>query len=195
MLAGFAVFAALSLVLLAQADRRVAAIFAQNYLGGNWFYILNNLQLAERFAFWGLGWNVFARAPLLGVGLGNTGFYFESSLPQIGWWLHEVFKLYYESGGLVNPKNLWIRLLAETGTAGFALFSTWLAVLFSSTAPLRRSGDRLFRALGWMGALSLVALIGEGFSIDSFALPYTWAALGLLTAVSLLARTSPPVKK
>jgi hypothetical protein len=33
-----------------------------------------------------------------------------------------------------------------------------------------------------------LALVGEGFSIDSFALPYYWIAFGILTAASFAAR-------
>jgi hypothetical protein len=41
-----------------------------------------------------------------------------------------------------------------------------------------------------MGLLALLALVGEGFSIDSFALPYYWIAFGLIVAASFLARNS-----
>jgi hypothetical protein len=33
-----------------------------------------------------------------------------------------------------------------------------------------------------MGKLVILALVFEGFSVDSFALPYLWFALGLVTA-------------
>ncbi len=36
--------------------------------------------------------------------------------------------------------------------------------------------------LALMGKLVIVALVFEGFSVDSFALPYLWFALGLVTA-------------
>jgi hypothetical protein len=39
--------------------------------------------------------------------------------------------------------------------------------------------------LALMGKLAIIALIFEGFSVDSFALPYLWFGLGLVTAASL----------
>jgi hypothetical protein len=34
----------------------------------------------------------------------------------------------------------------------------------------------------------IAAFIAEGFSIDSFALPYLWTSLGIITAASAVAR-------
>ncbi len=186
--ASFAAAAALGIYLLSRLDTRVAAIFTLTYGGGNFFYLANQLALAERFAYWGLGWNVFTAFPWLGVGLGNTGFYFESHLPQFGWALSEFQKIYLENTFLVNPKNLWLRLLAETGVVGFALFVSWLYIVFASAQTLQRRNEPLLRALGWMGMLAVVALLGEGFSVDSFALPYAWTAFGLVVSASFLAR-------
>jgi O-antigen ligase len=188
MLTSFVALAALGVYLLSRLDARVAAIFALNYSGGRFFYLANQLALAERFAYWGLGWNVFTAFPWLGVGLGNTGFYFESHLPQFGWALSEFQKIYLENTFLVNAKNLWLRLLAETGVIGFAGFVSWLYILFVSAQTLQRRDEALSRALGWMGMLGVIALLGEGFSVDSFALPYAWTTFGLLVSASSLAR-------
>lgn len=177
-------------LLLARVDHRVAAIFQQDYSGSNFFYLANNLSLAERFAYWGLGWNVFTHAPWLGVGLGNTGFFFETRLPQFGWALNEFQKLYQEIPVLLNAKNLWIRLLAETGIPGAAIFIAWLSIVFVSARSLFGRREPLYRALGWMGTLAVIALVGEGFSVDSFALPYYWIAFGLAVSASFMARTS-----
>jgi len=133
---------------------------------------------------------VFTLEPFLGVGLGNIGFYFESQLPTFGWSLNEMLKLYYEGTSLVNSKNLWMRLLAETGVAGFSFFVTWLTVIFFSGRALLKHATPLIRTLGWMGVLAVVALVGEGFSVDSFALPYYWVSFGLCVAGSFVARQS-----
>ncbi len=44
------------------------------------------------------------------------------------------------------------------------------------SSPLRRM-------IGMAGFLSLLALLFEGFSLDTFALPHLWVMLGLVTAV------------
>jgi len=95
----------------------------------------------------------------------------------------EPHKLYYQTA-LPNLMSLWIRLLAETGIIGFALFVSWLVVLGASAAALERSTDRRLQVLGLAGQFALIALLGEGLSIDSFALPYLWLTFGLMTAAT-----------
>ncbi|MHB1450169.1 MAG: hypothetical protein ACYCX1_13665, partial [Bellilinea sp.] len=81
-----------------------------------------------------------------------------------------------------NTKALWTRLAAETGLVGLAIFLTWLLVLWNCARSLGTSPDRLHRALASFGQFVLVALLIEGFSVDTFALPYFWLALGIMTA-------------
>jgi len=44
----------------------------------------------------------------------------------------------------------------------------------------KRSG--LFRAMGLAGQLLIIALIVEGFSLDTFGLPYYWIGFGMIVA-------------
>jgi hypothetical protein len=46
----------------------------------------------------------------------------------------------------------------------------------------------LLRMSGLAGQLLLISFIVEGFSIDSFALPYFWFSAGLLSAGAYLVR-------
>ena len=41
----------------------------------------------------------------------------------------------------------------------------------------------LHRVMGMFGKLALLALLIEGFSTDTFGLPYFWLAFGLVVAV------------
>jgi hypothetical protein len=61
-------------------------------------------------------------------------------------------------------------------------------VLLKSSAFLRTQRSPLVRTLGWMGVFVILSFLAEGFSVDSFALPYLWFALGLLTATSAIVR-------
>jgi hypothetical protein len=45
------------------------------------------------------------------------------------------------------------------------------------------------------GQLSLIAFIGEGFSIDSFAMPYLWVTIGLVAAASWSYRKAITLKE
>jgi O-antigen ligase len=88
--------------------------------------------------------------------------------------------------GFANPKSLWLRLLAETGILGFLAFILWLIVLAFVAISFNRRKRGLPSVLGLASGLALIALIFEGFSLDTFALPQLWIILGLLTACSMM---------
>ena len=83
-----------------------------------------------------------------------------------------------------NPKNLWVRLLAETGVAGFTAFGSWLGLLALSAWNVWKRGSGVRRVIGLAALFTLLAQVGEGFSLDSFALPQLWVMLGLMTAAA-----------
>lgn len=167
-----------------QSQEQLKALFQNPYT------LFNYLEFAERYVYWVGGWNIFNLHPILGVGLGNAGFYFQNQLPAYGWSLPEVMDAYYRSAELPNIKSLWVRLLAETGVAGFSAFIAWFYVLFRLSWFIRLSKKPLFRMIGWSGLFVLVAYIIEGFSTDTFALPYLWVSLGIVSAAGALMRIS-----
>lgn len=140
------------------------------------------LAFLERVVYWIAGWNVFRLFPWLGVGLGNAGFFFPITLPAIGYASWEVRDLLFYLPNLPNIKSMWVRLLAETGLVGFAAFLGWLYLSLHSAWVSHRSQDPAVRTLALSGLLGLIAFLGEGFSIDSFAMPYLWVAAGLVAA-------------
>jgi hypothetical protein len=181
---------------LSHVDKRLARIF-QPQLLKQWVKIIQNpytffnyLEFAERYVYWVGGWNVFNIHPILGVGLGNAGFYFQRQLPAYSWSLPEVMDAYYRTAELPNIKSLWVRLLAETGVVGFSSFIAWFYVLFKLGWFIRLSKNPLFRMIGWSGLFVLVAYLIEGFSTDTFALPYLWVSLGIVSAAGALMRIS-----
>lgn len=176
---------------LSHVDPRLAVIFSFTELKsklGNIYSILNYLQFAERYVYWVAGWRIFSLHPFLGVGLGNAGFFFQHTLPPFSWMLPEVTGNLYNSTALLNIKAFWVRLLAETGIAGFSAFIAWFIVMVKSSWALRRSVQPLFRTVGWAGLFVLIAFITEGFSLDTFALPYLWVSLGIVSAAAALVR-------
>jgi O-antigen ligase len=156
----------------------------------SFLYYANQLVFAERIVFWLAGWEVFNDFPILGVGLGNAGFFFPQKLSAFSWGLTEVRMLVYQWTAPPNIKSLWVRLLAETGILGFAFFVSWWYVLWKSGRFLLSQKDRLLRTIGMAGLFVLIGFIIEGFSVDTFALPYFWVSFGLLTAACDLARHS-----
>jgi len=165
-------------------DPRLSQL-ADKFLSATSFWDLTGrLGFAERVVFWATGWEVFSDHPFLGVGLGNTGFYFPKSMPSFGYFLNEVNDIFYYRDFIPNTKSIWVRLLSETGILGFSCFLAWLYVLWQSAKAARDSRSDSVRVFAQAGTFALVTLLVEGFSIDSFALPYIWIALGLLTAAA-----------
>jgi O-antigen ligase len=172
----------------ARFEPRLERFFNDPFSAGGVYEITNQLAFAERVIFWSTGWEIVNDHPFLGVGLGNAGFYFPEKMPAFGWALWEVSQVFYYQGHLPNIKSLWVRILAETGILGFTIFLVWNYLLWFSGRLARLVKDPLLRVTGTAGQLVLIAFIVEGFSIDSFALPYYWFSVGLLSATAFLAR-------
>jgi hypothetical protein len=139
--------------------------------------------LAERYVFWEAGVRTFIRHPILGVGLGNYGFFFPKSVSHHAMELQEIRQVLNPSYPfLANPKNLWVRLLAETGIVGTSLFLVWLFSMIRIAKRVSAGRSELRRLIGVAGILSITALVVEGLSLDTFALPQMWIVLGLLAS-------------
>jgi hypothetical protein len=196
--AGVMVVYALGLVgvgfVLSKVDPRMKDIFNFSFGVDGLLLYARKLDFATRMVYWQTGWNIFNLSPWIGVGLGNAGFYFPTSLPAFAWKLVEVQGLVNRSTVLMNIKSIWVRLLAETGIVGFSLFCTWVILVWLSARKAAVSETPLLRTLGLGGQFVVIALLLEGFSIDSFALPYVWISTGLVTAAAGICsiRTSLP---
>jgi hypothetical protein len=142
----------------------------------------------ERMVYWLNGWNIFNQYPWLGVGLGNSGFLFPKLAPATGWASFEIRNVLFYLTQLPNVKSLWFRLLAETGLVGFSVFISWLYVLFQSSRFSQHNQNAIIKTFAFAGQLAMLAFIGEGFSIDSFAMPYFWVIAGLIAALAMIYR-------
>lgn len=169
-------------------EPRLERFFNDPFSAGGFYEVTNQLAFAERVIFWSTGWEIFNDYPFLGVGLGNAGFYFPEKMPAFGWALWEVSQVFFYHGYLPNIKSLWVRILAETGILGFSIFFIWNYLLWFSGKITKLGKDPMLKMAGLAGQLVLIAFIVEGFSIDSFALPYYWFSVGMLSAAACLAR-------
>lgn len=187
-----AVYAGIGLGLVytgAKIEPRLSRIIQENLLATRSFYeFTNKLQFAERATYWATGLEIFNDHPLLGVGPGNAGFYFPQKMPAFGWALTEVSDTFYRFTSVPNTKSLWVRILAGTGLVGFSIFLAWYYLLWQSGRLSQSSKDPLIATLGLTGKLMLVGFLIEGFSVDSFALPYLWFTAGLLAGSASLCR-------
>jgi hypothetical protein len=126
---------------------------------------------------------VYQYFPVLGAGFGLPGYYFPQSVPGYGYRLPEITRTILTDLHIPNAKNLWVRVLSETGIVGFALFISWLIQHWRDAGEVERiKTDKLISSMGFIGKLIIIAMIVEGFSLDTFGLPYYWIGLGLIAA-------------
>jgi len=131
------------------------------------------------------GWTIFVQYPLTGVGLGATGLYFHQALPD---WAHfnitEVSQLFSPAAQIYpNAKNLYIRVLAETGIVGFWLLLSFYLLLLGKIRGLLRSPRRELIFVGTASLLAWIGIMVLGFTQDSFAMLNIWMPLGILVGM------------
>jgi O-antigen ligase len=130
--------------------------------------------------------SIYADHPWTGVGLGASGLYMYSRLPD--WALTTVpeiaRQLSPESQLYPNPKNLYARLLAETGLLGFIFFLPFLLLLLAEALQALRRGSPWWRYVGMAGFCSWLAVLLYNLTQDSFATPNLWLNLGILAGAS-----------
>jgi O-antigen ligase len=154
------------------------------------FIIENSAGARAAYNYGGLG--TYAENPLTGVGLGASGFYIYDHLPE--WALTTVpeiaRQLSPENRLYPNPKNMYIRLLAETGLVGFFVFLAFLFSVLGDALQMLRSKTGMARYLGIAGIFSWFGIAFYNSTQDSFATPNLWINFGIL--VGMTAFTSFP---
>jgi O-antigen ligase len=128
----------------------------------------------------------FSEYPLTGVGLGGSGFYIYQNLPD--WALTtvpEIAKQLNPSNRLYpNPKNLYVRLLAETGLFGFVLFIAFLFNALGETLSLFKRNEPWARFAVVAGVFAWVAIALYNFTQDSLTTPNIWIVPGILVGLA-----------
>lgn len=127
---------------------------------------------APRISAWISGFNVFQDNPVVGVGLGNAFTYYSENMPDWAVSYPEVQDWLNDPDARPNPKNMLVKLLAETGFVGFALFGAFVVAHFHS----RNRNPRYLI----LRNTTVVALLFNYFSLDSFALTTEWFILGFV---------------
>jgi O-antigen ligase len=147
---------------------------------------LVDIYAGPRLAYAWAGWTIFEQHPWTGVGLGASGQYIRDALPD---WAHfnvpeiSVF-LSPENMTYPNTKNLYVRLLAETGILGFWLFVSFYLLVLAKILTLLRSLRKDVVFIGVAGLFSWLAIVALGLSQDSLAMPTIWLPLGILIGLT-----------
>jgi O-antigen ligase len=130
--------------------------------------------------------SAFEDYPLTGVGLGASGFYIYQNLPT--WALTtvpEIAKQMNPENRLYpNPKNLYVRLLAETGLLGFFLFLAFQLHVMGDMLDLLRREQHWARFAAVSGVFAWFAITFYNFTQDSFATPNIWLVSGILAGLA-----------
>lgn len=148
--------------------------------------------LGPRLAYVTAALTAFQTHPFMGVGLGASGFHIYDHMPD--WALSGIPEISRQLSSLSNlypnPKNLYVRLLAETGLPGFILYVTFLFTIIAYAWIDLRESVSLSRFLGAAGLFSVIAVALQGISQDSFAVPEIWINLGILAGMTAFALES-----
>jgi len=177
-------------LILSKIDPRMRELFElKKLLDAGFMRWASKLVFLERVMYWISAYRVFELFPFLGAGFGVPGFFFQTTVPVYGSQLLDINDFMLKPFFLPNAKNYWVRILSETGIIGFAFFASWVVTHWRNAAEIEKHSDNeLLSAMGLTGKMMVIAMIIEGFSIDSFGLPYIWVALGLITATWLIDR-------
>lgn len=154
-------------------------------------YIVD-INAGARSAYMAGALGAYEQYPLTGVGLGASGLYIYDNLPD--WALTTVpeiaRQLSPESRLYPNPKNMYVRLLSETGLLGFVLFLIFqFSVLGDALTYLQKGG--LGRFLGIAGLFAWLAIALYNFTQDSLATPNIWLIPGILAGMTGSLKENP----
>lgn len=170
-------------VVMTKVDPRMERLFDIGVLREKGFLEwAGNLIFAERLIYWNAGFRVFLTYPIFGVGLGRSGYFFQQTFDSFGYKLPEILSVMIRDEFIPNAKNLWVRILAETGFIGFSVFIGALFFHWKSARMVEKAKAGFLSALGIAGQIFLVAMLVEGFSMDTFGLPFIWVSLALIVA-------------
>ena len=146
---------------------------------------LVNINAGARSAYAEGALAAFDEHPIQGVGLGASGFWIYSHLPE--WSLTTVPEIarQLDPGSRLypNPKNMYVRLLAETGLVGFVLFAVYLLAALGDVLDLLRRGG-FGRFLAGAGLFAWLAIALYNVTQDSFATPNLWIIPGLVAGLA-----------
>lgn len=174
-----------------------------NYFSRIWRYwtedtktssYLEYIAFSQRFIYWQAAYNMYESHPVIGIGLGNYAFFLEENLPDRPYnTVPEILKVVTQSqrtGRLITSKNLFARLIAETGLAGIATFMAFVLAIFGCVLYLWLSDSMNEKFWGAAGLLGLIAFFMTALSTDSFAIPNMWVVFGFATAAAQIFSTS-----
>jgi len=194
--------AGLGVILVAAALVIYVVGMQNNYFSRLWTYwsaeqeargdYLEYIAFRQRMVYAETAYRMYEAYPILGVGLGNYAFFFESMLPNRPWHRQpDILRQLSQVEGrtkLITPKNLFLKILAESGTLGFAAFGVFCLTLLGIALSSSNNQEPFQSMWNKAGMFGLVAFAVFSFSYDSFVIPNMWVVFGLITAANHLSK-------
>jgi len=161
----------------------ITRLFNSNAASIEDFIIQNSAGARAAYTFGALG--AYDESPWFGVGMGASGFYIYDHLPD---WamttVPEIAKqLSPDSRLYPNPKNMYARLLAETGLIGFFLFLAFQFYVLGDVLAVLQKQEMWLRFVGVAGFFSWIAIMLTNATQDSFAIPNIWLNFGIIAGL------------
>jgi O-antigen ligase len=100
-----------------------------------------------------------------------------TTVPEIARQLSPENRLY------PNPKNMYARMLAETGLIGFFLFIAFQFYILGDVLTLLQRQAMVMRFIGVAGLFSWIAIMITNTTQDSFAIPNIWLNFGVIAGL------------
>ncbi|MFN8411973.1 MAG: O-antigen ligase family protein [Anaerolineales bacterium] len=148
-------------------------------------YIVD-INAGARGAYSAGAWAAYEKYPLTGSGLGASGFYIYQNLPD--WSLTTIAEiakqLNPENRLYPNPKNIYVRLFAETGLIGFFLFFAFQLHVLGDSLSLYLQNGKWMRFAAIAGVFAWLGITFYNFTQDSLAMPSIWLVSGILVGLS-----------
>ncbi len=165
----------------------IARLFSSDAESVDEFIIENSAGARAAYSAGAMG--AYEESPFVGVGLGASGFYIYDNLPD--WALTTVpeiaRQLSPENRLYPNPKNMYVRLLAETGLLGLFGFLAFLFSILGDVLLALKNDRTIMRFAGIAGLFSWLAIAMYNVTQDSFATPNIWINFGILAGITAYA--------
>lgn len=143
--------------------------------------VYENVSNVTRLAAIRAGLEMFSEQPLFGVGLGQYGFNYPAHLKAEdfrSWEVREYAMSGDDSYGWPPTYSIHVRLLAETGIVGYAMWLGMVAILALRSLRNADANSTLGR-VHLAVAMTLVGWLLLGLSIDSFRFFGGWITIGI----------------
>lgn len=146
-----------------------------------------NISNQSRFGIQYANLMVFSENPIIGVGFGQQGYRAINHYPAWAKKNNYEFKYIYlnKKNTMFAPGyNLYVRVLAETGIVGFALFFYVLFIVYKKLKREMNSNNEKHRGLAIILMVSFTGFVLNWLQTDTFRIYGFWICIAILLSIN-----------